>query len=102
MVWVEKVKAEGLSQYVAKQLEVAKYIGKDELHSAQESKGTHRTLWRTEHMKAAFELTKSEDWSIVKEVVYDEVGNLTERYQKEQDKWPTSSDRNGENTPRRI
>lgn len=102
VVWVEKVKEAGLSQYVAKQLEVAKYIGKDQLHSAQESKGNHRTLWRTEHMKAKFELTKTGDWSIIKEVVYDVDGSLTERYQKEQSKWQANSDRSGESTPRRI
>lgn len=77
IVWVEKVKeSESVSKYAAKELQVARYCGKENIRRGQVKKGEHRTLWRSKNTKAEFELQKKEGWSIIKKRVFDEEGNL--------------------------
>jgi hypothetical protein len=81
VTWIERVwdKADA-TDYVTKQLEVAKYIGKDNLvptYSVQENK-RFRTLWRSENTRAKFELTNESEWCIIKEAIYREDGELTD------------------------
>lgn len=82
VVWVEKVEEEGLSEYVSKSIEVAKYVGKEQLLEGYKQKGSFRTLWRSKGLKAKFELDKSEGWCIIKEKVYKENGELSDFYAK--------------------
>lgn len=84
IVWIERVKDGDASAYVSKQLEVAKYVGKDQLMGSYEvevspgRKKRVRTLWRSENTKAKFELTKEEGWDIIKAGIYQEDGSLTD------------------------
>lgn len=86
IVWVEKVKDKALSTYVSKQIEVARYVGKDNLRKAYEQRGRHRTLWRSKGLKAKFELTTEPGWSIVKEHVFKEDGTMYSYWQRQEDK----------------
>lgn len=74
IVWVSAVDTEGVSEYVNKEIEVAKYVGKEQLAEAYKQKRSHRTLWRSEKLKAKFELDRETGWSIIKETVYDDEG----------------------------
>lgn len=74
IVWVERVESEDLSRYVNKQLNVSRYVGKDQLRGAQFQKKKHHTLWRSKGMKADFELEKDSNWSIIKEDIYTDDG----------------------------
>lgn len=78
IVWIEKVKNENASSYVTKTLEVAKYVGKENLIRACKERKGKRTLWRSKNTKAEYELQKNEDWSIVKDKVYNEDGQMTD------------------------
>lgn len=78
VVWVEQVKTEALGEYVSKSLEVAKYVGKEQLVEGYKQRGNHRTLWRSEKLKAKFELTKGEEWCILKKPMFDSEGELTD------------------------
>lgn len=71
-VWVEKIEDEKYSEYVCKQIEVARYVGKDQLEKGYKQKKSHRTLWRSKNLKAQFELDKEPGWSIIRETVYEE------------------------------
>jgi len=82
IVWIEKVKDENASSYVSKTLEVAKYVGKENLIKACKKRKGQRTLWRSKNTKAKYELQKSEEWSIVKDKVYNEDGKLTDYHAK--------------------
>lgn len=82
VVWIEKVKDKAASSYVTKTLEVAKYVGKDNLVIKYGEKKRCRTLWRTRKLRAKFELTKSKEWSIIKECVYKENGQFTDWHMK--------------------
>lgn len=82
IVWVERVKDAKASEYVSKQLEVAKYVGKDNLVGASRGKDKFRTLWRTRGLKAKFELTSEEGWGIIKEHIFDNNGNYTDYHSK--------------------
>lgn len=81
VVWVEKVKDKDASAYVSKELNVAKYVGKDNLQVSQGRKGM-RTFWRSSKLKAKFELTKGGEWCILKEQVYREDGEYTDFWSK--------------------
>lgn len=77
IVWVEKVKeGQTASEYVSKTIEVAKYVGKDQVVPqyviCDQNKKVKRlrTLWRSEKLKAKFELTTSEGWVIIKDAVF--------------------------------
>lgn len=72
IVWIEAVENKKLSEYVSKQIEVARYVGKENLEVAYKEKRGHRTLWRSEKLKAKFELDKTSEWDIIKESVYNE------------------------------
>lgn len=78
IVWVERVESEGLSRYVSKQIEVARYVGKEQLAVGYKHRKEIRTLWRSKGLKAKFELTSSSKWCILKENVYREDGSLTD------------------------
>lgn len=77
VVWVEQVKSAKASEYVSKELEVAKYVGKDSLQVPHCRKGI-RTLWRSSGLKARFELTTPSEWCILKYAIYNEDGGLTD------------------------
>lgn len=78
IVWIEKVKqGQEVSKYVNKQIEVAKYVSKDTIKASYKIDKQYRTLWRSENTKAKFELTKCKDWSIIKEDVYNENGEIS-------------------------
>lgn len=82
IVWVEAVKTPELSKYVSKEIEVARYVGKENLREAYKEKKHHRTLWRSEGLKAKFELDMSKGWSIIKKGVYmDDEVKLTVRHE---------------------
>lgn len=70
MVWIEAVDNPSLSEYVSKQIQVARYVGKENLKEAYKEKKGHRTLWRSEGLKAKFELETETEWSIIKEGVF--------------------------------
>jgi len=77
VVWIERIKSTGnASEYVGK------YIGKQNLVEAKEHAGSHRTLWRSEGLKAKFELDKDEEWTIIKEDVYDVDGQVRPSYRR--------------------
>jgi hypothetical protein len=78
VVWVERVETPELSEYVSKSIEVARYVGKEQLVGGYKHKRNRHTLWRSKHCKAKYELTQGGPWCILKENVYDEQGNLTE------------------------
>ena len=82
-VWVEKVENPiGVTGYVSKTLEVARYVGKEQLLDGYKQKKGHRTLWRSEGLKADFELDTTEEWCIIKDGVFTEEGELTDFYSK--------------------
>lgn len=78
VVWVEKVKDGDVSSYVTKDLNVARYVGKDNLVRGYKNNRGSRTLWRSTNLKAKFELTSSSEWCIVKENMYKEDGSLSD------------------------
>lgn len=78
VVWVEKVDTAAASSYVSKQLEVAKYVGKDQIRAAYKVDKQYHALWRSQDTKARFELTTMNEWCIVKEGVYLENGEMRE------------------------
>jgi hypothetical protein len=80
IVWIEQVKSANASEYVSKQLNVAKYVGKGQVMPSYEIDKIYRTLWRSKNTKAKFELTKEKGWSIVKERVFNEQGKLSDFY----------------------
>jgi len=103
VVWVEKVEDPQLSEYVSKQIEVARYVGKENLRIAYKEKKRHRTLWRSEGLKAKYELTPEPGWCIIKEHVFTDEGELTPFWKnKELYSCPsvTSQVRPGENMQR--
>lgn len=83
VVWVERVQSSKLGWYVNKQIEVARYVGKEQLKGGYKHRANAHTLWRSTHTKARFELTKASGWCIVKEDVYNEDGQLTDYWSKE-------------------
>jgi hypothetical protein len=82
VVWVEQVADLQLSKYVSKQINVAKYVGKQQLLAGYRERRKHRALWRSTGLKAKYELQISKEWSIVKEKVYQENGELSDFYAK--------------------
>lgn len=82
VVWVERVRDGNVADYAGKELAVAKYVGKEQIAGAVARTKGKRTLWRSKRLKAKFELTKSEDWVIIKEDVYDSSGRLNLEGQK--------------------
>lgn len=78
IVWVEQVKSPELSQYVSKSIEVARYVGKEQLKAGYRHRANAHTLWRSTNTRARFELTKSIGWCIVKEEVYQDDGRFTD------------------------
>lgn len=85
VVWIEKIKEnQKTSQYVNKQIEVAKYVSKDTIMPSYEICDVkYRTMWRSTNTKAKFELTTCKKWSIIKEDVYNDNGTLRSYYAKE-------------------
>lgn len=83
IVWIEQVKqGQEVSQYVNKQIEVARYVSKDTIMPAYELDKRYRTLWRSRDTKAKFELTTSDKWSIIKEDVYNSKGEISNYHAK--------------------
>lgn len=72
-VWLEKVQqSQSLSQYVAKSIDVCKYVAKEAL--TEVAPQIRRTFWRSAKMKSARELTKNVTCAIVKGDVFDSTG----------------------------
>jgi hypothetical protein len=82
MTWVSQVDKEEIADYVSKELEVAKYVGKENLLEGYKQRGSHRSLWRSKKLKAKFELTSSEKYVMIKEIVFDEQGQMTDFFAK--------------------
>lgn len=82
VVWVEQVKSPDLGEYVSKSIEVARYVGKEQLKAGYKHRANAHTLWRSTNTKARFELTRTPGWCIVKENVYREDGQLTDYWEK--------------------
>lgn len=80
IVWINRVDDKEISNYVSKELQVAKYVGKENLIDGYKQRKNHRTLWRSKNTKAKFELTQSKDWDIIKQEVYNEDGQMTDYY----------------------
>jgi hypothetical protein len=74
VAWVEKVKSGDVTEYVSKQFNVVKYVGKSQVVTAQKStQPKQRTLWRSKGMKADFELeAKTGDWRLEKGIYFDD------------------------------
>lgn len=83
IVDVRKVDTVSVGEYVSKQLEVAKYVGKENLRRAYLQRHGKRTLWRSKGLKGKKELQKSKEWSILKEGVYREDGTMREFWEKQ-------------------
>lgn len=83
VVWIERVSDNVTAgEYVSKTLEVAKYVGKGNIKASYKvgesgEKKRVRTLWRSKHTKADYELTSSGEWSILKEDIFNEQGEMT-------------------------
>lgn len=77
VAWVSRVDT-GAEDYVSKQLNVAKYVGKEQLTSVP-CRERLRTLWRSKGLKAKFELDKGSDCDIIREHCFDDEGHLTWR-----------------------
>ena len=75
-VWIEKIKDGNPGKYVNKSIEVARYVGKENLTLGYKEKGRHRTLWRSQNLKADFELDKEGRYGIIKEHVYKDDGTI--------------------------
>jgi len=72
-VWLEKVQhTQTVSQYVAKSIDVCKYVSKDALSDVPPE--NRKTFWRSKGMKSERELTKSVTWDIIKDGVFDSTG----------------------------
>lgn len=56
VVWVERVKDEGASAYVSKELKVARYVGKQQFIDAYKHRGNRRIFWRSTALKTAAEI----------------------------------------------
>ena len=76
VVWVERIKEKGISEYVSKQIEVARYVGKENLCLGYKERKGHRTLWRSKNLHADFELEKTEKYIIIKDRVYNDNGSI--------------------------
>ena len=84
IVWVSKVdESKDTSEYVTKELNVAKYVGKEQLSEGYKKRNGRRTLWRSSGLRAKHELTKEEDWVMIKERVFEENGELSSFHRKE-------------------
>lgn len=78
-VWIEKVKENGISEYVNKQIEVAKYVSKENLTAGYKNRNNHRTFWRSKNLKADFELDpgdRNSKYILVKDEVYRDDGSM--------------------------
>ena len=79
MVSVCRVDDGEIAEYVSKQLDVVKYVGKQQLDDAYQCKPYRaRTIWRSRGLKASSQekdLTKDKEWYILKECIYDSDGN---------------------------
>jgi len=82
IVWVEKVNDESASAYVSKQLDVASYVGKDQVRAPYKIGKQYRTFWRSKSTRARFELTNGSGWCILKDQVFDGAGELTDYWSK--------------------
>lgn len=72
-VWLEKVQqSQSLTQYVAKSIDVCKYVAKEAL--TEVAPQIRRTFWRSAKMKSNRELTKIVTCAIVKGDVFDSTG----------------------------
>lgn len=78
VVWVEQVKDGAVSEYVSKEINVARYVGKSNLVEGYKGSKVPRTLWRSKGLKAKFELQSLPGWCILKENIYREDGSLTD------------------------
>lgn len=74
VVWVEQVKSSDASVYVSKELQVARYVGKECLVPSYHVSKRYRTLWRSKDTKAEYELTREPGWCIIKQRMYGEDG----------------------------
>lgn len=86
VVWIEQVKDPNLSEYVSKEINVSQYVSKDTIKASYKVKIKYRTLWRSEGMKARFELDREPGWCIIKESVFKEDGSMTD-YATKKGEW---------------
>lgn len=77
-VFLDTVTTSGVADYVSKQLEVAKYVGKDQITGIPHS--CKRALWRSKGLKAGFELTNEVKYAIIKEDVFNSEGEQIKRF----------------------
>jgi len=77
ITWVERVDTAAATTYVSKQLDVARYCGKDQLVGSVHAGKRVRTLWRSKGMRLDWELTSEPGWCILKTDMYDGDGHLT-------------------------
>lgn len=83
VVWIERVREDGkTSEYVTKQIQVAKYVSKATIKASYVVDKRYRTLWRSQDTKAKFELTKDDEWCIIKEDVYRPNGTMSNYHAK--------------------
>jgi hypothetical protein len=72
VAWVEKVKSGDITEYVSKQFNVVKYVGKNQVVTARRYlKPRQRSMWRSKGMKADFELKgKKSEWRLEKGIYF--------------------------------
>ena len=69
VVDIRKVDDKKIASYVSKELNAAKYVGKNNIVGAKQR--VRRTFWRSTKMKSKRELTESdEDWLLIKSPIY--------------------------------
>ena len=85
----------GASEYVSKSLEVARYVGKDNIVGAYGEKKKCKTLWRSRGLKAKYELTTEPGWSIIKECVFKDDGTMSRYGQERYGKYGSQEERKG-------
>lgn len=83
IVWVEKVKDNGASDYVGKQITVAKYVGKENMVNAYKCKPFRgRTIWRSRGISKPTKksVDMADRWSIIKGDVFNGEGVILDSW----------------------
>ena len=85
IAWIEKVRSGDISEYVSKQLNIAKYVGKSQVVTAQKYlEKCKRSFWRSKGLKADFESEKGKgNWSLEKGTYFISEKELDKLYKVE-------------------
>ena len=76
--WVERIEVKDgeVGEYVTKQLNIARYVGKDQVITARQMvKARARTFWRSQGMKTFYEISGKSSAILITERVYNQTEN---------------------------